>query len=154
MTARRPLWLALALALACDRPEAPAAAAPAEPAPPRARVTIGMHVIDAEIADTAARKQRGLSGRASLGASEGMLFPYDEPGLHGFWMPDMHFDIDIVWIRAGRIVDVTPRVSKDDPRAIHRPREAADLVLELPAGTAEHRGFRVGDAVQVEPRGP
>lgn len=154
MTARRPLWLMLVLALACERAEPPAAAPPAEPTMPRARVTIGMHVVDAEIADTTARKQRGLSGRASLGESEGMLFPYDEPGLHGFWMPDMHFDIDIVWIRGGRIVDVTARASKEDPRAIHRPREPADLVLELPAGTAERRGFRVGDAVQVEPLAP
>lgn len=152
MTARAPLLLALALALACERAEAPAP--PAEPPAPRARVTIGVHVIDAEVADTPARKQRGLSGRASLGDGEGMLFPYSEPGLHGFWMPDMHFDIDILWIRAGRIVDLAPGVSKDDPRAVHRPREPADLVLELPAGTAARRGFRVGDAVQVEPRAP
>jgi uncharacterized protein len=150
MTDRGRLLLALALALACERSEAPPAAPAGGPPPPRARVTIGMHVVDAEIADTPARKQRGLSGRPSLGESEGMLFPYDEPALPGFWMPDMHFDIDIVWIRAGRIVDVTADVSKDDPRAIHRPREPADLVLELPAGTAERRGFRIGDAVQVE----
>ena len=148
MTARAPLLLALALALACERAEAPAP--PAEPPAPRARVTIGVHVIDAEVADTPARKQRGLSGRASLGEAEGMLFPYPEPGLHGFWMPDMRFDIDILWIRAGRIVHVESRVSKDDPTRVYRPPESADLVLELPAGTAERRGFRVGDAVEVE----
>lgn len=152
MRARASLLPALALALACERAESPAP--PAEPPAPRARVTIGMHVIDAEVADTPARRQRGLSGRTSLGESEGMLFPYPEAGLHGFWMPDMHFDIDIVWIRAGRIVDVTADVSKDEPRAVHRPREPADLVLELPAGTAARRGFEAGDAVQVEPRAP
>jgi hypothetical protein len=145
------LLLASLLALGCERAEP---AAPAEPQAPRARVTIGLHVIDAEVADTPARKQRGLSGRASLADGEGMLFPYAEPGLHGFWMPDMHFDIDILWIRAGRIVDVAADVSKDDPRAVHRPREPADLVLELPAGTAQRRGFRVGDAVQVDGPGP
>jgi hypothetical protein len=153
MRARVPLLLAgLALALACERAEAPAAQ-PAD-APPRARVTIGVHVIEAEVADTPARKQRGLSGRAALGAAEGMLFPYAEPGNHGFWMPDMRFDIDIVWIRAGRIVDVTANASKDRPREVHRPREPADLVLEVPAGTAARRGFAVGDAVLVEPLPP
>jgi hypothetical protein len=144
---RAPLLLACLLALGCERAEP---AAPAEPPAPRARVTIGVHVIDAEVADTPARKQRGLSGRASLGEGQGMLFPYAEPGRHGFWMPDMHFDIDILWIRAGRIVHVEPDVSKDDARRVYRPREPADLVLELPAGTARRRGFRVGDAVQVE----
>ena len=143
----------LLLALACERAGAPAAPAAASAAP-RARVTIGVHVVDAEVADTPERRQRGLSGRPALGASEGMLFPYPEPGLHGFWMPDMHFDIDIVWIRAGRIVDVSANVSRAEPRVVHRPREPADLVLELPAGTAERRGFRVGDAVHVEPVAP
>ena len=141
------LLLAALLALGCERGEP---AAPPEPAAPRARVTIGVHVIDAEVADTPARKQRGLSGRPSLADGQGMLFPYTEPGLHGFWMPDMHFDIDILWIRAGRIVDVSADVSKDDPRAVYRPREPAELVLELPAGTAARRGFRVGDAVRVD----
>ena len=143
----RILLLASLLALGCERGEP---AAPPEPAAPRARVTIGVHVIDAEVADTPARKQRGLSGRPSLADGQGMLFPYAEPGRHGFWMPDMHFDIDILWIRAGRIVDVSADVSKDDPLAVVRPREPADLVLELPAGTAQRRGFRVGDAVQVD----
>jgi hypothetical protein len=144
---RTPLLLLLSLlALGCERSDP---VAPGEPAAPRARVTIGVHVIDAEVADTPARKQRGLSGRPSLADGQGMLFPYQEPGLHAFWMPDMHFDIDILWIRTGRIVDVAADVSKDDARAVYRPREPADLVLELPAGTAKRRGFRVGDAVQV-----
>jgi len=140
--------LLLLLALACERS---APAAPSEPAAPRARVTIGVHVVDAELADTPERQQRGLSGRRQLADGQGMLFPYDEPGLHGFWMPDMHFDIDILWIRAGRIVHVEARVPHDDARTIYRPPEPADLVLEVPAGSAEHRGWRVGDAVEVAP---
>ncbi|MGH7287601.1 MAG: DUF192 domain-containing protein [Myxococcota bacterium] len=144
------LAFGLLLALACER-QAPVA--PLEPdAAPRARVTIGIHVIDAEIADTLARRQRGLSGRASLPAGQGMLFVYEEPGLHGFWMPDMHFDIDILWIRAGRIVHVESDVphTASEPLPVYRPREPADVVLELPAGTARRLGFRPGDAVQIE----
>jgi hypothetical protein len=68
----------------------------------------------------------------------------------GFWMPDMHFDIDILWIRDGRIVHVESAVSKDDPERVYRPNEPADTVLELPSGTAVRRGFRVGDAVRVD----
>ena len=147
MSARALLLSLLLLSLGCERSE-PAPAG--EPPAPRARVTIGVHVIDAEIADNPERKQRGLSGRASLADGRGMLFPYDTPGQHGIWMPDMHFDIDILWIRAGRIVHVAANVSKDDSQRIYRPSEPADLVLELPAGTAERRGFRVGDAVDVD----
>jgi uncharacterized membrane protein (UPF0127 family) len=147
---RPALALIALLALCCGRAE-PAAPAAAD-APPRARVTIGVHVIDAEVADTPERQQRGLSGRRSLPAGQGMLFVYAEPALRGFWMPDMHFDIDIVWIRAGRIVhvesDVPHAVSGSLP--VYRPSEPADSVLEVAAGSAQRLGWRVGDAVQVE----
>jgi uncharacterized membrane protein (UPF0127 family) len=142
-----PLLLLLPL-LACERSEP---APPSEPAAPRARVTIGVHVIDAELADTPERQQRGLSGRSHLAEGQGMLFRYEEPGRHGFWMPDMHFDIDILWIRAGRIVHVEANVPHDDARTIYRPSEPAELVLEVPAGSAARRGWRVGDAVEVAP---
>ena len=125
--------LLLLLAFACQRNEP---APPSAPPPAHARVTIGVYVIDAEIADTPERKQRGLSGRASLADGRGMLFPYDEPGQYGFWMPDMHFDIDILWIRAGRIVHIEANASKDDSQRIYRPSEAADRVLELPAAAS------------------
>jgi uncharacterized membrane protein (UPF0127 family) len=46
-------------------------------------------------------------------------------------------------------VHVEPSVSKDDAQRIYRPSAEADLVLELPAGTAARQGFRVGDAVDV-----
>jgi len=143
-------WLgALGLVLACERS---APTPPPVPEAPHARVTIGVHVIDAEVADTPARKQRGLSGRASLPAGHGMLFRYDEPGIQGFWMPDMHFDIDILWMREGRIVHIEPDVphAVSEPLPVYRPREPADLVLEVPAGTAARLGWRVGDAVQLE----
>jgi len=135
-------------AFACGRAEpAPEAPGPA----PRARVTIGVHVIDAELADTPARQQRGLSGRTSLAPGQGMLFVYPEPAVRGFWMPDMHFDIDIVWIREGRIVHLEPDVphAVDGPLPVYRPAEPAELVLEVPAGTARRLGWRVGDAVGV-----
>jgi uncharacterized protein len=146
MSARGLLLALLLFSLGCERGE-PAPAG--EPPAPHARVTIGVHVIDAEVVDTPERKRRGLSGRPSLADGHGMLFVYDAPGLHGFWMPDMRFDIDILWMRAGRIVHVESDVSHRDAQAIYRPPEPADLVLELPAGTARRRGFRVGDAVDV-----
>lgn len=142
------LWVVAGL-LACS----PAAdEVPAAEGPPRARVTIGVHVIDAEIADTPARQRRGLSGRKGLAPGEGMLFVYGAPAPRGFWMPDMHFDIDIVWIRAGRVVHIESRVPHVVSGALptYRPDEPADSVLEVVAGTAERLGWRVGDRVGIE----
>ncbi len=139
------LLLAVALALAV------ASAEPGASGHPLARVEIGMHRVRVEVADTLERKTRGLSGRASLAAGDGMLFPYDQPARHRFWMLDMRFDIDIVWIRAGRIVDITHRAPHEvrQPPPLISPSEPADLVLEVPAGTAERLGWRPGDPVRV-----
>ena len=138
--------LLLALACAGER-ESPASAYPT------AEVTIGIHRVQVEVADTPERRSRGLSGRASLAEGRGMIFPYARADRHGFWMYDMHFDIDIVWIRDDRIVDVTPRARHDPPGElpVYRPREPADLVLEVPAGTAERLGWKIGDEVSVDP---
>lgn len=153
MRAALAAWgpLALCLLLACD----PSASdPPAGEAPPRAHVSVGVHRIDAEIADTPERQRRGLSGRPSLAPGEGMLFTYAEPAPRGFWMPDMHFDIDIVWIRDGRVVHIESRVPHAVSGALptYRPEAPADRVLEVAAGTAERLGWRVGDPVRVEPQ--
>ena len=41
---------------------------------------------------------KGLSIKNTLNESEGMLFPFDTPGEYSFWMKDMKFPIDIIWI--------------------------------------------------------
>jgi len=140
--------LALLLAAACSgERETPASTYPT------AEVTIGIHRLRVEVADTPERKSRGLSGRSRLAEGQGMVFPYARAERQGFWMYDMHFDIDIIWIRGDRIVDVTPRVPHDPPGELplYRPREPADLVLEVPAGTAEKLAWGIGDRVTVDP---
>jgi uncharacterized membrane protein (UPF0127 family) len=139
--------LLLALACAGER-ESPASAYPT------AEVTIGIHRVQVEVANTQERMSQGLSGRASLAKGRGMIFPYARADRHGFWMYDMHFDIDIVWIRDGRIVDVTSRAPHDPPGElpVYRPGVPADLVLEVPAGTVDELGWKIGDRVTVDPR--
>jgi uncharacterized membrane protein (UPF0127 family) len=133
----------------------------AEP-PPRdgtVRVTIGDDVIRAEVARSVEAKARGLGGRDGLAPGTGMLFPFDAPGRPAFWMLDMRFDLDLIWARGGQIVDVSANVPRPppgpdpDPAPLpqYRPRADADLVLEVPAGTAARLGWKVGDRVQIDP---
>lgn len=141
--------------VACGEASAPAT--PAERA--AATVTIGGARIDAELARTSAEKQRGLGGRRGLAPGAGMLFVFDEPDRHVFWMLDMQFALDFVWIRDDRIVDLTPDVPPPPPEvdagsgALRQvsPREPARLVLEVAAGTIAKRGWKVGDAVEIDP---
>ncbi len=139
--------LALVLAAsACNGAAQPAAEEP------DAWVTIGAARVSTEVVRDPASKARGLGGRDSLAWDHGMLFPYDRPDFLAFWMKDMRFPIDIIWIRDGRIVDMALRVPFDPqggPGPTVRPRSLADSVLEVPAGYAQAQGWRIGDRVEV-----
>ncbi len=114
--------------------------------------TIREQKVSLEIARTPAEQARGLGYRDSLDWGRGMLFLYDEAHFYGFWMKGMRFDLDIVWIRENRIIDISHRVkhSPDGPGESARPREVADSVLEVPAGFASAVGWRVGDRVKLD----
>ncbi len=133
-----------------------ATACEAQPEPPAGpTVKIRDQVVSLEITSTRAEQARGLGGRDELPWGHGMLFEYPSPRFPGFWMKDMRFDIDIVWIREGRIVDISHRVPHfdDGPGPTVRPRELTDTVLEVPAGYAQANGWRIGDRVTLD-RGP
>lgn len=140
--ARRALMLGVAAAFTI------AVACAAEPeAPSGPTMTIRDRAVALEFARTRAEQSKGLGGRDSLAWHSGMLFEYPSPRFAGFWMKDMRFDIDIVWIRAGRIVDISHRVKHydDHPGPTIKPKELVETVLEVPAGYAEAHGWRVGD---------
>jgi len=142
------LLFAAGASLACSGGEA----ARSEPS-----LSIRGQDVSLEIVRTRAEQTRGLGYRDSLAWDRGMLFPYDDdPGFHSFWMKGMRFDIDIVWIRGGRVVDIAhqvPHPAPDDPTGTGptvRSREIADKVLEVPAGYAQAHGWQIGDPVTFE----
>lgn len=117
-----------------------------------AQVAIGGRVFQVEAASTAMERARGLSGRDSLRDGEGMFFIFNEPDMHGFWMKDMKFPIDIIWIKGDGVVGFSesaapePRVSSWRLKIYHPP-EAVDRVLEINAGLVRKYGLKVGDKV-------
>ncbi len=124
--------------------------------PDEPTVTIRDRVVTVEIARTQAEQAQGLSDRSSLDWHRGMLFVYDEADFRSFWMRRMHFDIDIVWIREGRIVGIAafvphPRENPMRPVTLRSP-ELSDMVLEVPAGYAQTHSWRRGDRVTVDLR--
>jgi uncharacterized membrane protein (UPF0127 family) len=120
--------------------------------PPEGWVTIRGQRVAVELAITPAEQQLGLGQRDALAWDTGMLFLYEKPGFYRYWMKDMRFDIDIVWIRGDRIVDISHRVphvaGQNGPTVL--PDELADKVLEVPAGYATALGWRSGQPVEVE----
>lgn len=116
-------------------------------------VTIREHTICVEIRDTDAERQRGLSGRDPLREKHGMLFLFPLPGKYTFWMKEMKFALDFLWIRDSRVVDITQNVPPPEAGTplnqlkVYGPAQEVDQVLELNAGTITSLGIATGDAV-------
>lgn len=113
-----------------------------------ATVVAGDVEIRAELARDPMERRIGLSNRESLEEGRGMLFLFDEDAPHSFWMKDMNFSIDMVWMNSNRMVvhieeDVSPETF---PRSF-RPRTLSRYVLEVPAGYAAKSGIKVGDTL-------
>ncbi|MDO8424281.1 MAG: DUF192 domain-containing protein [bacterium] len=101
-------------------------------------VSIGNTTFAIEIADTEAERSKGLSGREALETGRGMLFIFPEPGPYAFWMKDMKFAIDIVWIdEALRVIGITRGVGPETFPQTFFPPGPVKYVMEVPAGAAE-----------------
>jgi hypothetical protein len=120
----------------------------------RATVELGGQEFRADIADTVDKQTIGLSGRPSLGDREAMLFVFGKHAARTFWMPDMHFAIDIIWIKDDVVVGFAenaqpePGVMMFNLKRYSSP-EPVDKVLEVVAGTVARLGVKAGDRVQI-----
>ena len=112
---------------------------------------MGQAKLKVEVRATEAERELGLSYRPSLGENEGMVFKFPTAAQYGFWMKGMKFDLDMIWIREGQVVDISSGVPapKNDsaPLPVVRPSAPADMVLEVNAGWSERHGVKVGDLV-------
>lgn len=105
--------------------------------------------IRVEIADTPDKQKQGLSGRTDLASDTGMLFTFDTPGKYGFWMKDMNFAIDIVWIdEKFYVIGIEKEVTPDTFPQVFYPDQAVKYVLELPAGSSDKYRIEKGAVVQ------
>ena len=99
-----------------------------------------------EVADTPALRERGLGGRDNLCTACAMLFVFSAPGKYGFWMKDMRFPIDIIFIREG-VVDSVALDQTPGDLTLVRPKGPVTHVFEVNAGEAE--GVYPGEGVRL-----
>ncbi len=116
---------------------------------PQARVlhaVLGGEALLLEIADTGVLRMQGLSGHPPLAQNEGMLFVFPADDKHSFWMKDMLFSIDILWLDSEyRIVDVKENATPESYPKSFTPSVPVRYVLELPAGFFELHKLKKGD---------
>lgn len=148
--------------LACS-PQAPAQNAPVDSAAQDPRAQTGLrevpltirsknklHHFTVQIAATPDQQEKGLMFRRSLGADQGMIFPYEPPQEVAFWMKNTLIPLDIIYIRSdGTIVRITKAEAMDlTPLPSGEPIAA---VLEIRSGRAAELGILEGDVVTWKP---
>lgn len=112
--------------------------------------------VNALIADSSEKRQKGLGGKSSLSQTGGMLFIFDQKDIQpSFWMKDMLIPIDIIWINDGKIIQIDKNIpasakeSKDSDLKLYFPNESIDFVLEVNAGFSDKNKIKVGDPVTI-----
>jgi uncharacterized membrane protein (UPF0127 family) len=113
-------------------------------------VVAPLGTIDTEVVDTKPSRELGLSGRGSLPKDGGMLFGFDRPGVYGFWMKDMKFSLDLIWIDSnGQVVTIERDVKPETYPTVFKNSVNALYVLEIAAGEAEKKGIFLGSKVKM-----
>src|SRR5690606_834585 len=117
-------------------------------------VTLNNVTLLADIAETGEQVNKGLSVRDTLREDEGMLFVFKSSYPHSFWMKDMKFLIDIIWINEYHEVVHVEHSLEPCNNAIfcpsYRPDRNALYVLETVAGFAQKYNVTENDYVYFQ----
>jgi uncharacterized membrane protein (UPF0127 family) len=111
------------------------------------RTATAAHLFTVAVAGTPEQQERGLMFVRSLGADQGMIFPYDPPQNVAFWMRNTLIPLDMVFIREDGTIAriVTAKALDETPISAGEPVAA---VLELRGGRAAELGIGEGDRVE------
>ncbi len=101
-----------------------------------------------QISSTPQEREIGLGKRVSLPSNQGMLFVFGAPAVQCFWMKDMHFPLDMVWVNTDKkVVHVMQNVSPATYPHVFCPDVSAEYVIELNAGQATRAHIHAGEAL-------
>lgn len=118
------------------------------------KVTIGKQNFAVEVVKKPKDQQIGLTKYESLKDDQGMLFAFETSDTYGFWMKNMKFPIDIIFINNDTIVSVFDSVPIQPNNAvnppIYHPEGPSNTVLEIKAGLAKKYGIKKGDHIEIK----
>ena len=117
-------------------------------------VTINGHSFNVATAISQKEQEIGLSETKSISQNQGMIFLFNKSDYYPFWMKNMKFPIDIIYIDTDTIVTIKsnvqpPKSGKEDP-IIYTPTKPSNKVFEIQAGLSNKYGFKNGDKVKYE----
>ena len=119
---------------------------------PSVRLTAGMHLIQAELAQTPDQRGVGLMHRKAMGANEGMLFAFEQAGQQCFWMKNTLLPLSIAFLEDdGTVVNI----ENMKPQTLdgHCSSKPVRFALEMNDGWFAKRGIKPGSQLKGVPFG-
>jgi hypothetical protein len=119
------------------------------PQPPTAE--INGHVFSLFLAQTSQEQEIGLAKFNKIDKNQGMLFIFQKADYYRFWMKNMRFPIDIIFINKDKVVDIFPKVpvSKNGILPIYTTSARADKVLEINSGLSDEYKIKKGSEIKI-----
>jgi uncharacterized membrane protein (UPF0127 family) len=121
---------------------------------PTKKLMLKNTTIDLLVAETPDENMWGLSDFPSLPPDTGMMFVFPQPGIHSFWMKDMKFSLDMIWLDSdNRVITIHENINPDtylqNPPELFRPVKPASAVIEVPGGFVKEYGVRLGEVLEI-----
>jgi uncharacterized membrane protein (UPF0127 family) len=117
------------------------------------KLSVGMHVIQAELAQTPEQRSTGLMFRKTMGTNDGMLFAFEEPGQQCFWMKNTLLPLSVAFIADdGSVVNIDDM--KPQTLDSHCSTKPVRFVLEMNDGWFVKRGIKAGTKMKGAPFSP
>ena len=120
---------------------------------PAIRLGAGMHVIQAEVAQSPDERSTGLMYRKTMATNDGMLFIFDEPRQQCFWMKNTLLPLSVAFIDDSGVVanidDMKPQTLDS-----HCSTKPVRFVLEMNDGWFVKRGIKAGTKLKGAPFSP
>ncbi|MDQ4101780.1 MAG: DUF192 domain-containing protein [Thermoproteota archaeon] len=121
---------------------------------PKVNITINDQTLVADVSATTEQRTLGLTVKNALAENEAMLFVFENEAKHKFWMKDMKFPIDIIWISDDkRVVDIENNLQPCNSGpfcSTYEPEGNSLYVLETASGLAQKFGIAKGSLVKFE----
>jgi uncharacterized membrane protein (UPF0127 family) len=138
------LALAAAVALQSARAEEP------QTNLPRLKLSAGMHIIDAQVAQSEEERMTGLMYRKDMPQHEGMLFIFEQPSMQCFWMKNTLLPLSAAFVADDgtivNVVDMKPQTTDS-----HCSVKPVRYVLEMNKGWFAKKGLRAGTKLGGQP---
>jgi hypothetical protein len=109
---------------------------------------IGTEYFIFDEADTPGTQELGLSFRERMCNRCGMIFEFKESGNFAFWMKDMRYDLDMIYVdEHKKVVEILRGFKKESYPAVYQNENPSKYVIELNSGAVDGYGIKIGDVL-------